>query len=100
MNRVEHPLIAINGEMVPGKTAARLSLNNLYADAVLRAGGVPIAIPPVGGPWDIARLLANVDGLVLGGGTPSRRTYPPRRGSAKIPPRPERIPRSTQRRST
>ncbi|MCC6405660.1 MAG: gamma-glutamyl-gamma-aminobutyrate hydrolase family protein [Planctomycetes bacterium] len=68
MNRVEHPLIAINGEMVPGKTAARLSLNNLYADAVLRAGGVPIAIPPVGGPRDIARLLANVDGVVLGGG--------------------------------
>ncbi|MCE9594036.1 MAG: gamma-glutamyl-gamma-aminobutyrate hydrolase family protein [Planctomycetes bacterium] len=68
MSRVEHPLIAINGEMEPGKTAPRLSLNNLYADAVLRAGGVPIAIPPVGGPRDIARLLANVDGIVLGGG--------------------------------
>ncbi|MBI5434978.1 MAG: gamma-glutamyl-gamma-aminobutyrate hydrolase family protein [Planctomycetes bacterium] len=68
MNRVEHPLIAINGELVPGKTAARLSLNSLYPDAVLRAGGVPIGIPPVGGPRDIARLLASVDGLVLGGG--------------------------------
>lgn len=68
MKRVEHPLIAINGEMVPGKTAPRLSLNNLYADAVLKAGGVPLAIPPVGGPRDIARLLDNVDGVVLGGG--------------------------------
>lgn len=68
MNRVEHPLIAVNGEMEPGKTAPRLSLNNLYADAVLRAGGVPLAIPPVGGPRDIAKLLACVDGLVLGGG--------------------------------
>ena len=68
VNRIEHPLIAINGEMVPGKTAPRLSLNNLYADAVLRAGGVPIALAPVGGPRDIARMLDNVDGLVLGGG--------------------------------
>lgn len=68
MNRVQHPLITINGELEPGKTAPRLSLNVLYADAVLRAGGVPVAIPPVGGPRDVARLLASVDGLVLGGG--------------------------------
>jgi putative glutamine amidotransferase len=65
---VEHPLIAINGEMELAKGSSRLLLSNRYADAVLRAGGVPVAIVPVGGPRDIERLLERVDGLVLGGG--------------------------------
>ena len=39
-----------------------------YAEAVLRAGGVAVAIPPVGGPADVRRLLEAVDGLLLGGG--------------------------------
>lgn len=67
MVHVEHPLIAINGVMLT-EPSPRLALNNRYADAVLRAGGVPVAIPPVGGPSDIARLLERVDGLLLGGG--------------------------------
>lgn len=68
MSRVEHPLIAINGEMELGKTSTRLSLSTRYADAVLKAGGIPVGIPPVGGPSDLRRLLDNVDGVVLGGG--------------------------------
>lgn len=61
------PLIAINGEMELSPNA-KLKLANRYADAVLRAGGVPVAIPPVGGPGDVERLLERVDGLLLGGG--------------------------------
>lgn len=61
------PLIAINGLLV-GDTDRALKLANRYADAVLKHGGIPVAIPPVGGPSDIERLLERVDGLVLSGG--------------------------------
>lgn len=61
------PLIAING-LLEGGDAPRLSLRTRYAEAVLRAGGVPVAIPPVGGPRDVERLLEHVDGLLLSGG--------------------------------
>jgi putative glutamine amidotransferase len=61
------PLIAINGLLV-GDTERALKLANRYADAVLKHGGIPVAIPPVGGPSDIERLLERVDGVVLSGG--------------------------------
>lgn len=61
------PLIAING-LLEGGDAPKLSLRTRYAEAVLRAGGVPVAIPPVGGPRDVERLLERVDGLLLSGG--------------------------------
>ena len=66
-NRIEHPLIAVNGLLDPGETP-RLNLPLRYADSVLKAGGVPVAIPPVGGPADVLRLLERVDGLLLTGG--------------------------------
>ena len=62
-----HPLIALNGLLETGERPA-LRLVNRYAEAVLRGGGIPVAIPPVGGPRDLRRLLAAVDGLVLTGG--------------------------------
>ena len=61
------PLIAINGLLEEGESP-RLSLRLRYAEAVLRAGGLPLAIPPVGGPRDVERLLERVDGLLLSGG--------------------------------
>jgi gamma-glutamyl-gamma-aminobutyrate hydrolase PuuD len=64
---VSHPLIALNGLLVEGDSP-RLQLATRYADSVLKAGGVPVAIPPVGGPADLARLLDRVDGLLLTGG--------------------------------
>lgn len=67
MSRVEYPLIAINGQMQPGEEP-KLTLANRYAYAVLKAGGVPVVVPPVGGPEDAERLLARVDGLLLSGG--------------------------------
>jgi len=39
-----------------------------YVAAVVRAGGVPVLVPPVGEPALAARFLALVDGLVLAGG--------------------------------
>ncbi|MFT7670351.1 MAG: putative glutamine amidotransferase [Planctomycetota bacterium] len=67
MRNAFRPLIALNGCLQPGETP-KLELRIPYAEAVLRAGGIPIALPPVGGPDDVAQLLERVDGLILGGG--------------------------------
>ncbi|MCC7014300.1 MAG: gamma-glutamyl-gamma-aminobutyrate hydrolase family protein [Planctomycetes bacterium] len=63
----ERPLIAINGELTPGESPG-VVLKNRYAEALLKAGGIPLVIPPVGGPSDVRRLLERVDGLVCSGG--------------------------------
>lgn len=67
MSFTDSPLIAINAlkihEPRPG-----LRLDERYATAVLQAGGIPLAIPPVGGAEEIERLLERVDGLLLTGG--------------------------------
>jgi putative glutamine amidotransferase len=63
----ERPLIAVNGLLEPGPSPA-LKLANRYAEAVLAAGGVPLAIPPVGGAAAIEALLGRVDALLLTGG--------------------------------
>jgi putative glutamine amidotransferase len=61
------PLIAVNGLLIEGENPY-LKLGNRYCDAILKAGGIPIAIPPVGGPLDLERLLERVDGVLLTGG--------------------------------
>ena len=67
--RTEAPLIAINGTLeLDAPRAPKLTLRTPYAERVAAAGGVPVAIPPVGGPRDLRRLLERVDGLLLGGG--------------------------------
>ncbi len=63
----QRPLIAINGEMTSGDSPS-VSLKNRYADAVLKAGGIPLVLAPVGGPADVRRVLERVDGLLLSGG--------------------------------
>jgi putative glutamine amidotransferase len=63
----QRPLIALNALLAPGERP-KLELGTRYADAVLKAGGIPVAIPPCGGPADVERLLARVDGLLLPGG--------------------------------
>jgi putative glutamine amidotransferase len=67
MSKPYRPLIALNGCLGEGENP-NSELRLAYADAVLRAGGLPVTLPPVGGPEDIAQWLARVDGLVLGGG--------------------------------
>jgi len=64
---VAHPLIAVNGLLETGERPA-LRLANRYCEAVLSAGGIPLAIPPVGTARDVERLLDSVDGLLLTGG--------------------------------
>jgi len=63
----EPPLIALNGTQ-PDDLEPGLRLYHRYPEAVLRAGGLPVALPPVGGPRDIERVLERIDGLVLCGG--------------------------------
>ena len=67
MPKSYRPLIALNGCLGEGENP-KSELRLAYAEAVLRAGGIPITLPPVGGPEDVAQVLARVDGLVLGGG--------------------------------
>ena len=67
MSLQPRPLIAINGLLSIGSTR-KLELATRYADAILKHGGIPVAIPPVGGPTDVERLLERVDGVLLSGG--------------------------------
>jgi putative glutamine amidotransferase len=61
------PLVAITCALEPGETP-RSSLPLRYAEAVLRAGGLPLQLVPTGGPADVERLLERVDALLLSGG--------------------------------
>ena len=65
------PRIAVNGELetrserVKGPT---VTLLNRYADAVWRAGGLPLVIPPLEDPELVDEVLDACDGLLLTGG--------------------------------
>lgn len=63
----DRPRIGING-LLDTSTEPKLHLATRYANAVLKAGGVPWALVPVGGPSDLARMLDQLDGLLLSGG--------------------------------
>ena len=55
--------------MVPSAVAERrLTINQDYVEAVLRAGGTPVIFPVTADPERIAALLDQVDGLMLTGG--------------------------------
>lgn len=64
---VGRPLIGILGSR-ENALGPHIVLGARYADAILKAGGIPVAIPPVGGPSDIDRLLERLDGVVFPGG--------------------------------
>ncbi len=66
-SRRERPLIAINGALLTEPRAA-LRLDLRYAEAIWKAGGIPLAIPPCGGPRDVELLLERADGILLTGG--------------------------------
>ncbi len=61
------PLIAINGFVAPEKPH-ELRLRDRYVEPLLRAGAVPLVIPPLGGGEALERLLDRIDGLLLTGG--------------------------------
>lgn len=67
------PLIGINMDVEAGPPA-KASLQNLYIQAVQKAGGLALAIPPMPDE-DLKELVSKLDGLVLIGG----RDYSPSR---------------------
>jgi gamma-glutamyl-gamma-aminobutyrate hydrolase PuuD len=66
--RTEHPLIGINGFYTHTDGVPRVEVRLAYADAIQRAHGVPVVIPPIGAEREMRRFLGSLDGLVLSGG--------------------------------
>jgi putative glutamine amidotransferase len=71
------PLIGLNADYQSsrGTRPAFSYLNAGYADAVAKAGGVPIILPIIQDKGDVSRLLDMLDGIVMVGGAdldPSR----------------------------
>ena len=58
------PLIGITGNFADGGTA----LAEPYYEAVVKAGGVPVVIPPVADADTVVNTLDSIDGLILSGG--------------------------------
>ena len=60
----QQPLIGITGNFNDGET----TLSKRYYDSVIKAGGVPVVIPPVADRHVLANTLDQLDGLLLSGG--------------------------------
>ncbi|MEW6026674.1 MAG: gamma-glutamyl-gamma-aminobutyrate hydrolase family protein [Planctomycetota bacterium] len=64
---MKKPVIGINGNMPKNARYAKLSQE--YSRAVLKAGGIPIILPPASFvPGVVDSLLGRIDGLFLSGG--------------------------------
>ncbi|HEU4990114.1 MAG TPA: gamma-glutamyl-gamma-aminobutyrate hydrolase family protein [Gemmatimonadaceae bacterium] len=61
------PLVAVSAASEDVDGRARVRLNRVYTDALLRAGFLPVAAPPMD-PAYAATFLSRIDGLVLSGG--------------------------------
>lgn len=62
------PLIGLTPNYRDYKEMDRSILGKSYTDIVQKAGGLPVLIPPVIDPEDLASLLRRLDGIVLTGG--------------------------------
>lgn len=64
------PVIGINADFLPAtKTRAAYSMiHSGYYDAVIRADGVPVIVPPLATAAEIHRVLDRLDGFILIGG--------------------------------
>ena len=60
----QQPLIGITGNFNDGET----TLSKRYYDSVIKAGGVPVVIPPVADRHVLANTLNQLDGLLFSGG--------------------------------
>lgn len=60
----QRPLIGVTGNFADGDTRLR----DRYYESVVRAGGVPVIIPPVADKNVIINTLDSIDGLLLSGG--------------------------------
>ena len=91
----QKPLIAINADYKAGRDATP-SVSYLfsgYYDAILKAGGIPIILPPYQNGEDLDRILEMVDGVVMTGGA----DLDPRRDGYMLHPS---VRPMTQRRET
>jgi len=59
------PLIGISTGYSQG---GRASVGRAYSDAVMRAGGIPLLLPPVSTPEEAEDVLRKLDGIVFTGG--------------------------------
>ena len=65
------PLIGVPGRRASEANNVRgkaISSGRMYADAIHRAGGLPIVIPPSNDPDVIAATIQRCDGIVMPGG--------------------------------
>jgi putative glutamine amidotransferase len=64
------PLIGLNADFraATGNQPALTYLASGYYDAVTRAGGIPLILPPLEDEDDLSRILEQLDGMVLIGG--------------------------------
>ena len=64
------PLIGVNADFRPaqGNQPALSVVTSGYYDSILRAGGIPVIVPPMECEDDILSLLKTLDGFVLVGG--------------------------------
>jgi putative glutamine amidotransferase len=65
---VSAPRIGITGTTRQFDGAARSAVNDAYVQATLRAGGIPLVLPPVIRSEDVGTVLDALDGLLLSGG--------------------------------
>ena len=67
---LEKPLIGINADYrsAQGNQPSFSVITSGYYDCILRAGGIPVIIPPMTSEDDISALLERLDGIVLIGG--------------------------------
>ncbi len=62
------PLIAVSTSVTVDKYPERAYVNASYLNAIQRAGGVPVPVPPQLGPAARAEILKHVRGVLLTGG--------------------------------
>ena len=74
------PLIGISGAY--NEENQRLSLNERYFEAIIRAGGLPVMLPQTTDEATIHALLDRIDGLLLSGGVD---VLPARYGEETLP---------------
>ncbi len=62
------PLIGLSPAYYEHKEMDRSILGKSYTDSVQKAGGLPVLIPPIIEPADLAQLINRLDGIILTGG--------------------------------
>ena len=63
-NQANKPIIGISTDISDGK----ISVNNTYVRAIIRAGGIPYILPSSNDPLLVGTIIENLDGIVFTGG--------------------------------